>query len=203
MTHKPPILVALLLAVLGIGADPTSVDGITVVGADSEDNEAVAWAVDHYERAGLTLPEIEVVFHPDDTACGGADGRFRAGEDPVRIDVCTANRYIVLHELAHAWDHHNLSGDVRERFMELRGTSEWSSHEVPWSERGVEDLAQIVTWGLYECPILTDAAGKEKAFRLVTGGLPPYFQQASGCEPARTAQPDDPIDLRQDWDVVH
>ena len=148
------------------------------------------------------MPTIEVEFHSDDQACNGADGLFRASQDPVRIGVCTPNRYIILHELAHAWDYYTLSNEMRDQFMELRGLSEWSSHQVPWSERGIENLAEIVTWGLHEQPLMADAVEKEQLFRMITGGLAPSYHRVVDREPVQS-RPDDPMDAGTDWDALH
>ncbi len=201
MKYSSRVPIAILVAAIGIGATPGSVDRVTVVRGSPQDHEAVAWAVDRFEKGGLTVPEIEVEFHADDQACDGADGIFRVSQDPVRIDVCTPNRYIVLHELAHAWDYFTLSDAMRQEFMQLRGLSEWSSYQVPWSERGIEDLAEIVTWGLHEQPLMNDAAEKEHLFRMITGGLAPSFHRAVESEPVHTRS-EDPMEADTDWDMV-
>ena len=55
----------------------------------------------------------------------------------------------ILHEIAHAWAAHNLSDDQRQAFVDLRGLDTWFG-DAPWHERGSEQAAVIIAWGLGE-----------------------------------------------------
>ena len=54
------------------------------------------------------------------------------------------NDWVVLHEIARAWDHLNLGEATRDVFLELRGLGRW--REGVWYERGAEQAAEIITW---------------------------------------------------------
>ncbi len=125
MKHASRILIAAFLVILALAAAPAS-SATTVVGGTSENTRDVEWAVAQFADAGLKLPSVVVEFHADDAGCDGYDGVFRGGQDPFRLDICTANRYIILHEFAHAWDRHNMTDEMGQEFMELRGLTVWN-----------------------------------------------------------------------------
>ncbi len=66
-----------------------------------------------------------------------------------------------------------MTDDARARFMELRGYTVWSDHEVPWNQRGVEDAAFVIQQGLGGLPlppVLSDElVSRLDAFQLLTG----------------------------------
>ena len=98
----------------------------------------------------------------------------------------TGLRHNLLHELAHVWD---LSGGVteatRQDFLELRGLNGWQDLNEEWSERGIEQAAEIVAWGLevaqWDIPTevaevgAQDADSLRQAFELLTGRLPIWW----------------------------
>jgi hypothetical protein len=71
-----------------------------------------------------------------------------------RIDLCTKEssedyaRKYALHEIAHAWAETNLDPGVMRRFIEARGLDAWNDKRFPWKERGTEQAAEIIAWGL-------------------------------------------------------
>ena len=166
------VIAALGLVLTGPTVDeaPTIVGDIMVYGANPELLDRAQWALGRFELARLDLPVLELRFHSSEDGCDGADGVSRLSADPLRIDVCNPHRFIILHELAHVWDHASLSDDQRDAFMELLGISAWSGHDVPYSERGIEQLAQIMVWGLNESGFADSA--KLAAFELITGTEP-------------------------------
>lgn len=112
-------------------------------GATESQAERMAWAIDRFERLGLELPSLDIHFANDCQERFGAWGRFQHESGPPwRIDVCTTAAY--LHELAHAWDRWNLTDAERRMYLELRGLEMWRGDDVPWDERGTEDLAILV-----------------------------------------------------------
>ena len=148
--------------------------GVVAFGASPGIQGRIDWAVARFDAAGLELPYVEIHVWDSTQPCDGFQATFRQSESPLRIDLCNSNRIVILHELAHAWDKSALTPDVREAFMELRGIAAWNDPAHDWRDRGVEDLADIVVWGL-----LTDGTGyrveereKLEAFRLVTGISP-------------------------------
>jgi hypothetical protein len=84
----------------------------------------------------------------------------------VRIDPCTEDssdpcqRKFALHEMAHAWIESNVDAAVMKRFMDVRGIAAWNDRSFDWKDRGTEQAAEIVTWGLGEgqiAPLLPEA----------------------------------------------
>jgi hypothetical protein len=80
----------------------------------------------------------------------------------------------LLHEMGHIWIDQNVSREERERFLELRGLLSWNASSADWSERGYEQGAEIMAWGL-GTRILTaqipdnDPAQLGAAFEILTG----------------------------------
>jgi hypothetical protein len=181
----------------------TAVTGeLTVVGGTERDQANVGWAVNRIRRAGLQLPPLVIELHPTDDGCNGHDGLFRGGS--LIISVCTPNRYIIIHELAHAWEHQNLSDEIRQEFMEMWGLTTWNDHGVAWKDRGVEAVAEIITWGLYDHDLTADHSiklQKERAFKLITGLQPRRHQQITGDSIGKRAT-QDPVDERPGWDEL-
>lgn len=178
---------------------------ITVADATAGRQEAVDWAVAYFADAGLQLPTMTIQFHSTDDGCDGYDGAFRRGASPLRLDVCNAHPLIILHELAHAWDHHALTDESRNQFMKLRGLDVWNDSDTPWSERGVEQLADMVVWGLQQLrktAACDERPDKELAFGVVTG-----IDVSAHCSQAQTSPSvgpyEDPADAYVDGDDRH
>jgi hypothetical protein len=176
---------------------------LTVVGGTIEQRGSVDRAVAHFAGAGLELPGISVVIHDTDAGCDGYDGAFRSRE--WRLDVCNPHWMIVLHELAHAWEYATLTDETRAEFMDMRGLATWNDGATPWKERGVEDLAEVIVWGLQQLAgqhQATPEPEKEAAFRLITGidiGEKPGMMM--GETRSRATQRHDPDDRDPDFDT--
>jgi hypothetical protein len=153
----------------------------TVTGGNAEARAAVDWALERYEAAELqALPPVEIKLHPSDAGCRGELGYYRAG----RIDLCTAAssepyaQKFALHELAHAWTAAHVGADLQGRFLELRDLDRWNTAGDAWKERGIEQAAEIIAWGLGEgeiLPLLPEPATTAElvaAFELLTGEAP-------------------------------
>lgn len=142
----------------------------TVVSGTEEQLASVEWALTQFTNAGLELGTLVIELHDGSEGCDGYGGVYRPSR--LRVDLCNPHRLIVLHELAHAWEYHTLTDDLRHQFMELRGLTVWNDHDVPWEDRGAEDLAEVVAWGLRQ---LSDDSSQHSrpematAFELVTG----------------------------------
>jgi hypothetical protein len=52
--------------------------------------------------------------------------------------------------MAHAWTDANLPDEVLDRFLRIRVIATWNDQRLPWEERGAEQAAEIITWGLGE-----------------------------------------------------
>jgi hypothetical protein len=93
--------------------------------------------------------------------------------------MCWNSRFMLLHELAHVWEDHNLAAAKHEPFMALRdGVLSWASPDVAWSEQGREHAANVIAWGLLEDPYPisrtypNDPDSLLVAFRFLTGADP-------------------------------
>jgi hypothetical protein len=159
----------------------------------------VLWAMGRFEIAGLPAPSVaSITFDEDTTApqCAAdrrglsvdlgesaqvfvCTGEERACED----EACTAfvanARLVVLHELAHAWMFRDVDETTQRAFMEHMGVAAWSSADVIWYDRGVEQAAQVLAWGLMDESIRPGRLGDRpceqlvESFRILTGKQPP------------------------------
>jgi hypothetical protein len=71
-------------------------------------------------------------------------------------------RKYALHEIAHAWTETNVAPGILRRFMEIREIGAWNDQRVPWKERGTEQAAEIITWGLGEGSPLCSPSGSSR-----------------------------------------
>ena len=178
---------------------------VMVVGGTEDQRGAADWAVAHFDDAGLELPELVIAMHASDEPCDGFDGAFRGRETPARLDVCNPHRLIILHELAHAWDRHTLTDALRQGFMDLRGLDTWNDPSTPWKERGVEDLAEIIVWGLRQfsgSAAFDEQPEKQAAFALVTG-ITLSDHRGEAISTSGVAKDHDRSTDDTDWDTLH
>jgi hypothetical protein len=166
-------------------ADPVV---IKIVAATVRQAQHAEWALARFEAAGLELPSLTIVFHDDYQSCGMREGVLRIVGEEVTIDECqndpSRSRRSLLHELAHAWDHvgGSIHADTRLDFLTLRGLQSWDDDDLPWNQRGQEQTAEIIAWGLMHqpAPIPTsvgdhgaqDTLSLTTAFILLTGIRP-------------------------------
>lgn len=169
--------------------EPTFGDIIIEETVDPADEALVDWTMDRYWEAGLSLPTIRLSFHADSGPCDGARGGHRIEDEVSRVYICVTElgatrelkvKRTLLHEFAHAWDHHSLTDDVRAAFMKLAGLDGWA-FEVPYGERGSEHAAETITWGLLDRPLLFGGFGEptpwesqHRGFLTLTGAEPPH-----------------------------
>ena len=156
---------------------------VEFVDLSAEHSEIATWAVGLYQEAGLELPAITFVYHGDDTdACEGWFGVHEVTEGRSVIGICTSRttrqlENLFVHELAHAWCAHSLPEERRSDFQELRSCPVWRG-DVPWHERGAEQAAEILMWGLVDRPtgvVTIDDHGcddLEAGYRALTGDAP-------------------------------
>jgi hypothetical protein len=175
------IAVAAAAMTLGATRAATTPQPLTFHGADAQDEAVVDWALHRFRSVGMRdLPPLEVHLHRSREACNGGLGLYYMN----RIDLCTKDssepyaRKYALHEIAHAWTETNVAPDVLHRFMQARGVEAWNDKRVPWKERGTEQAAEIITWGLGEGdiqPLLTEPLGSKALaglYELLTGRAP-------------------------------
>jgi hypothetical protein len=142
------------------------------------------WAHDLYDEAGLDLPPIDVVRHRSTDPCQGRPGFHWHQDGRSRIDLCTresgpAQEFLILHELAHAWDAHLLTDARREAFLRFRGLTAWRDDDLGrWHELGAEQAAEFIAWGLIDRPVRLVRFGPvtcdelAEGFRILTGSEP-------------------------------
>ena len=144
----------------------------------------VVWAIGLFERADLTLPPLQFVYHGDDQdRCGGYRGVHELRGDRSVIGLCMTevskvNNATVLHEVAHAWLEHELTAERQAEFQALRGYDRWRDHGAHWGAQGCEQAAEIMVWGLIDRPIgfvtfeNTGCDALEAGYRTLTGSAP-------------------------------
>lgn len=153
------------------------------------DEDAVSWAQDRFREAGLSLPEIRVSFQTETESCEGSKGGHLIEEGMSNVFICVPDqgptrdlqiKRVLLHEFAHAWDHHALTDQHRSEFLAYKDFSGWS-FEVPYDERASEDAAEIIAWGLMDRPILFNSLDETwsweerlDGYRILTGAAPPH-----------------------------
>jgi hypothetical protein len=175
--HTIPLL--LVVTLLLSGTAPRQSD-VIIEAREPGQQEMAEWAVARYAEAGLDLPRLVVQFSGRDLSnCGGAPGRVYLDRDPIEVRMCWNSEFVLLHELAHAWEAHNVAADKHEPFMAMRdGVVSWAGLDAGWEERGREHAANVIAWGLLEdpYPISTtypnDVASMIEAFVFLTGGDP-------------------------------
>lgn len=154
---------------------------------DSADKEAVEWAGDRYWEARLSLPPIRVSFHRNSEPCNGAQGGHLIEHGVSHVLICISElgslrelkvKRTLLHEFAHAWDANFLTQEVREEFLELSGLEGWS-FEVPYEQRGSEQAAETITWGLMDEPLLFGSLDAPMDWESQYGG----YVTLTGIEP--------------------
>jgi hypothetical protein len=177
------LFMCLLVAAAILGSQrpaPADQRPLTVHGATAAEERTIDWALRRYHTGGLDgMPDIEVFLHRSDEACNGGIGLYHGG----RIDLCTKDsselyqRKHALHEMAHAWTEANIDTDDLERFMDIRGIAAWNDRSLDWKERGTEQSAEIIAWGLGEgvSPWLPDQADDHE--------LADLFELLTGCQP--------------------
>lgn len=169
-------------ATLGAQAHPSPTrEPVRIYGADAAQERTIDWAVRRYQEGGLAgLPELDIYLHTSHEGCRGNLGYYHRG----RIDLCTTEssepyaRKFALHEMAHSWVEANMDAETRERFLGLQGLGNWNDLNEPWKERGTEQAAEVIAWGLGEgevSPLLPEppsTADMIAAYVLLTGRQP-------------------------------
>jgi hypothetical protein len=167
-------------------------DGATVYAENEAQVETVEWSLQRYADNGLELPHVMIEMRSIGK-CPTHDGKQLSGSLAVvdgeyRITVC-GERRTLLHELGHVWDKHNLSDEIRDRYMALRGLESWR-HDT-WHLAAGEHAAETITWGLDSTYLPpgripdNSAAAMAAAFELLTGTTAPVL----GIAPRIAAEP--------------
>jgi hypothetical protein len=182
-TRRRIVLLLVFAAASTLGGDRRAParQPLTIHGANAAEELAVDWALHRYRLAGLEdMPSLDVYLHRSHEACNGGIGLYHAG----RIELCTKNssepyqRKFALHEMAHAWTEAHIEGAILNRFMGIRGITHWNDRSDDWKDRGTEQAAEIITWGLGEgeiAPLLpetVDVRTLAGLYQLLTGREP-------------------------------
>jgi hypothetical protein len=184
------LIVALALAAsaFGVEAPAAAPRPLTIAGANAAEERAVDWAIQRFGDAGLrNLPPLVVYVHRSHDDCDGGLGLYFAG----RIDLCTKDssepyqRKFALHEAAHAWVEANVPREILRTFMQRQQVVAWNDRSLPWKERGTEQAAEIITWGLDEgeiAPLLPEVppiATLASLYEMLTGRSPHHHPPAA------------------------
>ncbi|MGI9623438.1 MAG: hypothetical protein ACR2PK_11425 [Acidimicrobiales bacterium] len=147
----------------GFGSDSgdapeRSESAIVLIDADPRWSETISWAHSRFSASGLTPPSAGIHVHSgtDQMECHGHAGYFSVGSAGPRVDLCVPflesalgtelRRKLVLHELAHAWDHENLDEATRQAFMDQRGMEGWNRQADDHNVRGIEHAANTIAY---------------------------------------------------------
>ncbi len=201
MTRLTYLIIALAtFAALPSQAAPSGAGPVKITGEQPtiEQIEMIEGVVSTFDQADLPLPSgLTVAFHQTSAPCGGrsAAGAYRPATG--QITICSVHRDPVLasarqrrvltHELAHAWADSFLEPERQAAFLELRGADAWQSVDDRWSERGAEQGADIITWGIFDRDILflnisnKSCPALDEAFRVLTS-LAPTAGLTHNCE---------------------
>lgn len=130
-------------------------------------------AVGLYEQRGYDLPHVEMWMGSDTSQCIHPNGdqvrgfaTWRSGQ---AVLFHCGDAFTMLHELAHVYDRHTLTDEVRQAFLALRGLVLWQD-TASWDHSGEEHFANLLAWGLDESArreatkLLGDDATNELAF---------------------------------------
>jgi branched-subunit amino acid transport protein len=168
---------------------------VVLLNSTVELDQLLRWAFQRFESAGLRPPSVgTVTFASRSGRCVGIAGRVEPETDGAHVllcldpastcvdDECTTftfhARATVLHELAHAWELTWMDGSTRQAFLDRRGLEVWEGRDVPWAQRGAEQAAEILMWGLLEGPVplprLHEPTCEDllTGYRTLTEGLP-------------------------------
>jgi hypothetical protein len=182
-SHRITVALCLVLAagILGNQRPAPAREPLVIHGANAAEERAIDWSIRRYREAGLEgMPDLAVYVHRSNQGCRDGIGYYLAG----RIDLCTTassepyQRKFALHEMAHGWIETNVDGAVLDRFMQDRGIVTWNDRSFDRKQRGTEQAAEIVTWGLGEgeiAPLLPealDAPALARLYELLTGREP-------------------------------
>ena len=179
------ITVSVLLAPLTQDYEKTNNERsvqIQILGELPEVRETVTLAVKRFASAGLELPPLTIHLHISMDERKGGRGLYARNGDGRRVDICTRSERIIIHELAHAWEQHQVDDDLRNRLLIEWDLEFWQNLDVPHHERGIEVAANIVEVGLMFNP------PQRSRGRPATGDSRP-FRDVDRCAVSSSAGP--------------
>ncbi len=115
-----------------------------------EQQTLVDFASDRFDSQNLELPEIKIQFHDSLETCGLHQGLYV--ERTKSLHMCSVDKKIMLHEMAHAWANLNMTSERQQAFVEWLGLKTWNGHDEAWEDRATEHAAETIAWGLMDEP---------------------------------------------------
>lgn len=181
--------------------DHCPTEHLEIQGGSVEQRATVMWAAGRFKEVGLDFPRPPLYLYEGTMQCGGYGGSTHVLPESVTVHVCVEGHdlaRIVLHEFAHAWDlaFGGISKETRTDFLALRGLGEWNDSNDDWAERGAEQAAEIIAWGLQESlariPTRVALAGPNdleslaSAFQLLVGAPPLWMEDVNRLRSVRS-----------------
>ncbi len=138
---------------IGEGEGDARVAQPMVIGASAEQQQTLDDALLLFQEAGLELPPLVIKFVGTAEPCEGHAGLYRPApaDEAASIDkitICHRLPLFLVHELAHAWAHHSLTPETRQRFLNHSGLDRWNDHRDVWNNRGTERAAHTIAYAL-------------------------------------------------------
>lgn len=162
-------------------------------GGTARERAAVRYGIFLFAREGLYMPRLDIYIHDEYSGCMGHGGVFNQDGSGLRIDLCDD---VLLHELAHAWEYHNVSDEVQLAFWAHTGLPTWDDHSYEPGERAIEAAADAIAYGIEPGKLTGEqVVGKREwlyRYELLVGKPSPRLAQRvvpGSTEPGTTALP--------------
>ncbi len=162
-------------------------------------DDLVRWAMDRFPAARLSAPVVASVAFSEAAQraeCSGEDRglALKTGSD-YRVYLCLevggsappSARELMLHELAHVWMWQHLEEPLQRQFVARMQLPTWDATNVPWDQRGIEQAASVIAWGLSDAPLTSRLLASRSC-----ADLAETFELLTGTTPLRPACPPDP-----------
>ena len=121
------------------------IDGVRILAPTEALHDSVSSALATFADAGWPIHNTEIRWSDDE--CNGAVA-FHAEERGHHVIVmCTDAEWTLLHELGHVWSDLYLDDEAKTEWVHRRGLDSW--HEGAYDDRGTEQAAQAIAFGLY------------------------------------------------------
>ncbi len=153
------------------------------------------WLFARFDEAGIDAPALAAIRVPPSRSCTGRAGLATQTEsyEQYLVVICFTEEQLPsdrsesgwkesvtslgLHELAHVWMLQSLDDTTRAAFLDRTGLTSWFGTDLPWRERGVEQAAFTIAWGLggnrdarYPIFPIPACAELQARYELLTGG---------------------------------